>query len=105
MSPPQAELGERLRLAGESAASPARLRSTLQSCLGVPLGGTPQPPPDANRQAYLLTVATAELARARHAPLQLDGGCSHRVPSRDACVQHQSYHERRVRQSLVSGRA
>ncbi|KAG2445055.1 hypothetical protein HYH02_008923 [Chlamydomonas schloesseri] len=68
----KAELGDRLRLAGEAVASPARLRASLQSALGVAVGGNPQPPPDTNMQAYLLAVATAELCRAKHAPRVLD---------------------------------
>ncbi|KXZ46150.1 hypothetical protein GPECTOR_46g219 [Gonium pectorale] len=65
----KAELGDLLRLAGESAAAPARLRASLQNTLGVSPSGTPQPPPDANKTAYLLTVATAELCRVKYAPL------------------------------------
>ncbi|GIL78260.1 hypothetical protein Vretifemale_7693, partial [Volvox reticuliferus] len=72
----KAELGERLRLAGDALASPARLRSSLQSLLDVPLGGTLQPPPDANLQAYLLAVATAEVCRAQYAPLKADAKAS-----------------------------
>ncbi|KAG2496048.1 hypothetical protein HYH03_005968 [Edaphochlamys debaryana] len=68
----KAELGDRLRLAG---ASPAGLRASLQKALGVGLGGL-QPPPDGNKQAYLLLVATAELSRARHAPLVSDAEAS-----------------------------
>ncbi|GLI63286.1 hypothetical protein VaNZ11_006192 [Volvox africanus] len=72
----KAELGERLRLAGDALASPARLRSSLQSLLDVPLGGAPQPPPDANLQAYLLAVATAEVCRVKYAPLKADATAS-----------------------------
>ncbi|GFR44535.1 hypothetical protein Agub_g5805 [Astrephomene gubernaculifera] len=72
----KAELGERLRLAGPAASAPARLRASLQATLGVSPGGTPQPPPDAFKQAYLLTVATVELCRAKYAPLVADGESS-----------------------------
>ncbi|GIL57911.1 hypothetical protein Vafri_13118 [Volvox africanus] len=72
----KAELGERLRLAGDALASPARLRSSLQSLLDVPLGGALQPPPDANLQAYLLAVATAEVCRVKYAPLKADATAS-----------------------------